>query len=206
MTKNETVEELTPESRGRWLVTTQGSTHLWDLDHMTWARFPGPRSLAGAFLADAEDLPIRKIGRYPKIGDTSLVYCDSPANPKLCHWRQSSMIAKIERLPELDPKPAVNVFAHDGLVIVNGSAQLFTVNNANWMSPGQACGAAFVEAERGNHALAERIRRAADLADQQAEESASRGEEDDQGAWAYLSGAVKSALEDGLGQEDESLK
>lgn len=36
------VTALTPEMSGRWLVTTQGSAHVWDLDAMTWERRPGP--------------------------------------------------------------------------------------------------------------------------------------------------------------------
>ena len=94
----ETVEELTAESKGRWLVTTQGTRHIWDLDAMTYARFPGAESLRGSCLADAEDLPIIDVGRYPRVGDVSEVLCGNPNMPGMLHWRRSSTVARIERL------------------------------------------------------------------------------------------------------------
>jgi len=38
------VDALSPESTGRWLITTQGSQHIWDLDAMTYWRLPGNAS------------------------------------------------------------------------------------------------------------------------------------------------------------------
>jgi hypothetical protein len=98
----ETVEELTAESTGRWLVTTQGTRHIWDLDAMTYARFPGAESLRGSCLADAEDLPILKVLRWPKVGDTAEVLCGNPDTPDLWHWRRSSTVARIERIGPAD--------------------------------------------------------------------------------------------------------
>ena len=37
----ETVTELTPGMGGRWLVTTRGSQHVFDLNTMTYTRIPG---------------------------------------------------------------------------------------------------------------------------------------------------------------------
>jgi hypothetical protein len=102
----ETVAELSEESTGRWLVTTQGSHHLWDFDRMTWARFPGPRSLRGSCLADLEDLPIIQIGRYPKVGGLSVVLCVNPHFPEIVHWRQSSLIERIEKLGDISEAEA----------------------------------------------------------------------------------------------------
>jgi hypothetical protein len=36
-----TVDALHAELGGRWLVTSQGSRHIWDLDAMTYQRLPG---------------------------------------------------------------------------------------------------------------------------------------------------------------------
>lgn len=38
------VTELTPESTGRWLITSRGAQHLIDLDARTYERRPGPTS------------------------------------------------------------------------------------------------------------------------------------------------------------------
>jgi hypothetical protein len=103
----ETVAELTAGMTGRWLVVTQGSNHLWDLDQMTWARFPGPLSLRGSCLADAEDLPIIQIGRYPKVGGLSVVLCCNPHFPEIVHWRQSSLSERIERLGDISEGDAL---------------------------------------------------------------------------------------------------
>ncbi|MGL6236117.1 MAG: hypothetical protein ACRC20_12325 [Segniliparus sp.] len=193
MTKNETVEELTPGMTGRWLVTTQGSQHLWDLDRMLYTRLPGEQSLAGKFGLDGEAHPITRIGRHPRVGETSLVFFDDPSDPTKYHWRQSSVIKKIERLPDTTEDQG-EVRAVNGYVIIHG---------ADPITPGEACYTAFCLADQGEHALAERIRKAADQADRQEEETTSRDEEDNQGSWAYLSGAVKSTLEEGLGQDGE---
>ena len=56
---------------GRWLVTTQGSTHLWDLDAMTYSRRPGPNSLSGGFAWDQQAMPITKVLRWPAVGGRS---------------------------------------------------------------------------------------------------------------------------------------
>jgi hypothetical protein len=54
---DETVHQLTPDMGGRWLVTTQGTTHVWDLDAMTYLRQPGPTTHAGAFPHDGTHNP-----------------------------------------------------------------------------------------------------------------------------------------------------
>lgn len=43
----EKVDELADGMRGRWVVASQGSTHLWDLDALTYTRRPGPTSPSG---------------------------------------------------------------------------------------------------------------------------------------------------------------
>lgn len=99
MTTAETVTELTAGMGGTWLVTTQGSEHVWNLDDMTYMRIPGVHSLAGAFSHDGEAHPITRIGRYPRVGDVSVVWFDDPDNPLTRElFRQSSTIVSIERI------------------------------------------------------------------------------------------------------------
>ena len=92
------VDELTAEMGGRWLVISQGSTHLWDIDNMTYRRCPGATSASGGFPYDAEPMPITRVDRWPAVGSTSLVWYDDPARPETHeHRRQSSTIDAIVR-------------------------------------------------------------------------------------------------------------
>ncbi|QFS90491.1 hypothetical protein FIV07_06995 [Mycobacterium sp. THAF192] len=94
------VDALTPDSAGCWLVTTQGSTHVWDLDAMTYTRRPGPASLSGAFDHDERAMPITRVQRWPRVGQTSLVWFDDPEAPAERELsRQSSTIVSITALP-----------------------------------------------------------------------------------------------------------
>jgi hypothetical protein len=98
-------EELTPGMGGRWLVTTLGSSHEWDLDAMTYMRMPSPVSRSGPFPMDGQPMPITRIGRWPRIGSTSLIWYDDPAEPSRHeHWRQSSTILSIAPLPDVQDK------------------------------------------------------------------------------------------------------
>lgn len=93
------VEALTPEMRGTWLVKTQGSEHLWDLDCMTYTRKPGSRSLSGAFTFDHRAVLITRVERWPRVGSTSLLWFDDPSNGEQAeHWRQSSGIVSITEI------------------------------------------------------------------------------------------------------------
>ena len=95
----ETVDELTPETGGVWLVTTQGSTHVWDLDNMTYERRPGSESKAGPFVLDGEPQRITKVYIWPKVGERSFVWYDDPDDPLFMEqFRISSRIDKIERV------------------------------------------------------------------------------------------------------------
>jgi hypothetical protein len=87
--------ELTPEMTGRWLVRTQGSWHLWDLDAMTYMREPGPESKSGSFAHDGKPMTITRVDFWPKVGATSLVFYDDPDDPTKEQWRWSSTIRMI---------------------------------------------------------------------------------------------------------------
>jgi hypothetical protein len=92
------VVELTPQHRGRWLVTTQRSAHLFDLDTRTYERVPGPDSKA--FAHDQRLLRLSRVERWPVVAGTFFIWLDDPEEPEVIeHWRQSSWIRTICRLP-----------------------------------------------------------------------------------------------------------
>lgn len=93
------VAALAPGVGGCWLVETQGSTHVWDLDAMTYTRSPGPRSRSGSFDYDNQPMPITCVERWPRVGSTSLVYLVDPHEPdRTEHWRLSSQIVSISEI------------------------------------------------------------------------------------------------------------
>jgi len=92
----ETVEELTPEMRGVWRVTTRGSEHIWDLNRGRYTRLPGPGSGSGPMLGDGDSNRITQVVRWPRVGDRSHVAFEwDDASDQ---WRISSPISKIERI------------------------------------------------------------------------------------------------------------
>lgn len=99
------VTALTAEMRGRWIVTSQGSTHLWDLDALTYTRRPGPASPSGSFDYDGIAHRITRVTRWPRVGDQSLVWFDDPASPfDTEQFRRSSVIVSITRAPDAPPE------------------------------------------------------------------------------------------------------
>ena len=99
MSSPDAVDSLGPQDRGRWLVTTRGSRHLWDLDAGTYQRIPGEGR--SAFPHDSAVVRITHVERWPKVGSTSLVWFDDPERPwETEHWRQCSTIESIEPAPD----------------------------------------------------------------------------------------------------------
>lgn len=98
------VDQLTPGMAGRWLVTTHGSRHEWNLDAMTYMRIPGPGSPSGRFAHDGHRLAITRVADWPRIGASSLVFFDDPDDPLRTElWRRSSRITSITELAAVDP-------------------------------------------------------------------------------------------------------
>jgi hypothetical protein len=98
------VDALDATMLGRWLVTTRGSTHIWDIrpDRVLYQRRPGGTS--ASFDADGVEVELTRIDRWPAVGHTSSIWFDDPQMPTLIEqWRQSSTAASITRLPDLDP-------------------------------------------------------------------------------------------------------
>lgn len=95
------VEELTAEHTGRWLVTTQGSRHVWDLDEMTYMRLPTEASKSGAMPHDGRPVRIDRVVWWPKVGERSWLWFDDPQYPLFVeHYRINSVIKRIERLAD----------------------------------------------------------------------------------------------------------
>lgn len=90
------VDHLDPDSTGRWLIHTQGTTHVLDLDNHTYERRPGPTSQH--FPHDHTPLALNRIGVWPQVGGRMLIWCDDPEIPDLIeHFRVTSPIRSIVR-------------------------------------------------------------------------------------------------------------
>lgn len=93
------VDQLGPADTGRWLVTTFGSQPVWDLRRRTYQRLPGVGR--GRFHFDGLAMAITRVDAWPRVGAVFVVFYDDPTRPKLLeHWRQSSTVERIERLPD----------------------------------------------------------------------------------------------------------
>ena len=97
--QDEHIPSLCAADLGRWLVTTQGSTHVWDIqpDRVLYRRLPGEASRR--FVADGVEVELTRIDRWPAVGATSLIWFNDPAFPELLEqWRKSSTVRSIVRL------------------------------------------------------------------------------------------------------------
>jgi hypothetical protein len=92
------VDTIDANSTGRYLVSTQSSQHIWDLDAMTYQHLSTKRGSGSP--QDTEVLPITVVERWPAVGCTSLLWFDELVETILPieHWRQSSTIVSIEQL------------------------------------------------------------------------------------------------------------
>lgn len=97
-TEVETVSELTADTGGRWLVTTQGSQHVWDLDAWTYERRPGRGR--GQFVGDGVPQRIWCVGAFPKVGFSFYVELDD--TPTQVQTRLSTEVVRIERIAQPD--------------------------------------------------------------------------------------------------------
>lgn len=99
------VDELLPSMTGRWLVVSQGSRHEWDLDSMTYKRIAGQDSKSGRFATDGQRMPITRVGRWPRVGSTSLVFYDDPTRP--LDYEQFRRSSRIESITQITPTASV---------------------------------------------------------------------------------------------------
>lgn len=63
----EPVDRLNPETGGRWLVNTEGTRHIFDLDAGSYTRWPG-RGTMSTFDFDRTELPLTRFHRQPVVG------------------------------------------------------------------------------------------------------------------------------------------
>lgn len=73
------VDHLEPGMTGRWLLTSQGSKHLLDLDTLTWTRYRDDGR--GAFVLDATPVQLTSIAIWPKVGLSPLFVFPHPQMP-----------------------------------------------------------------------------------------------------------------------------
>lgn len=94
-------ETIGPESTGRWLITTQGSQHVLDVDEQTYQRLPG-RGRSG-FAHDQRTVPFSRVEQRPAVGSAFVLWFDDPDSPdEIVYWRRSSTIRAIERADARD--------------------------------------------------------------------------------------------------------
>lgn len=99
-TTGEQADEFTPQSTGRWLITTQGTLHIWDLDQMTYVRMPSAAAKPGSMGHDKRPVPLTRVVRWPRVGECSCIWYDDPDSKFWERWRVSSEVQKIERLAD----------------------------------------------------------------------------------------------------------
>jgi hypothetical protein len=88
------VDQLTPQSAGRWLVTTRGADHLFDLEAGTYRRTP--RHGSARFPYDGVAVLITRVPLWPKVGSNFLIWYDDRDFPDtLERWHLSSPVASI---------------------------------------------------------------------------------------------------------------
>ncbi|MCB1257906.1 MAG: hypothetical protein KDB26_12415 [Microthrixaceae bacterium] len=92
----ETVTELSADTGGRWLVTTEHSEHIFDLDALTYTRLPGAGR--GRFIGDGKPLRLFSVEQFPKVGGHFRIELFDCVPSGLILWRVSSPITRIERL------------------------------------------------------------------------------------------------------------
>lgn len=97
------VEELIPHMGGKWVVQTQGTLHVWDLDEETYER--RQHDGLNPMRSDREvvDLPPNNVITWPKVGEVFhiLIEVDSYDGYGITS-RRSSLIRSITPYTEED--------------------------------------------------------------------------------------------------------
>lgn len=94
----ETVDALGPDSTGTWVIITRHTRHILDLVARTYRREPG--SGATPMLHDNRTVALTRVTVWARVNGIQVVWFDDPDVPELFeHWRQSSPITEIRRLP-----------------------------------------------------------------------------------------------------------
>jgi hypothetical protein len=99
-------DELGPQDSGVWLICTNGTRHVWDLDRRLFCRIPGRLTRAALMPFDETALRWSRVQAWLGVGARLIVWFDDPgaAGPATVeHFRASSTIAMICRLNH-DPR------------------------------------------------------------------------------------------------------
>jgi len=91
------IKKLSPGMRGMYLVTTQSSTHIWNLDDMEYTRVPGKKS-RNSFAYDYVPAKITLIAKWPEVGNISCIFYDDPYDRSMEQYRISSKIKSIKKI------------------------------------------------------------------------------------------------------------
>lgn len=103
------IYQLNSDMKGRYLVTTQGSEHIWDLDNMTYQRLH--KSGNNAMFYDGQLLAIDEVIQWPEIGQSFYFFFtykytvsgndfDEDVEVLEPRWHLSSTIKSIQLLEE----------------------------------------------------------------------------------------------------------
>lgn len=100
------IRDLTGQESGRYLLRTETSQHVLDLDARRWTRLPGPSapSIGTANqgrLRSYDDCTVGKCGYITTFPERSELHLDH-------HWARTSLIRSIEVLPKKAEKPDGN--------------------------------------------------------------------------------------------------
>jgi hypothetical protein len=89
------IKQIAAKAKGKYRITTQGSTHLWDMDEMTWVR--EQQDGLNVMGHDYQKVFIVHVIRMPAVNGTfEINWVDSPAGEWM--WHRSSLIKKIEEV------------------------------------------------------------------------------------------------------------
>lgn len=103
------VTELRGSEGGLWEVTTIRSRHLFDLDHNTITRVPGPEALPSV---NDTTRPIREI-KVCAVGQRGYWLLEPDRDDLEFYWQAIGVILRIARLPDnSEPGPASSETHH----------------------------------------------------------------------------------------------
>jgi hypothetical protein len=94
-----TINKITPEMSGNYIITTRNTLHKWNMVDGTIAYSRHPMDDSNPFWSDGEEYRITTVIKWPEVGKSFGFYFDDPETPlQLEHWRVSSTIKSIERV------------------------------------------------------------------------------------------------------------
>jgi hypothetical protein len=93
------IKQLKADAKGKYLITTQGSQHLWDMDQEPWTWVRMQKDGLNPMYFDERTQYIRIIEAMPAVGGTFRIWW-SETPDGMVTWHISSIIVKIEKVEE----------------------------------------------------------------------------------------------------------